>query len=351
MSNDNFKTSRILWIDSVKFFGILAIVLGHTILGGWLKHYVYSFHVPLFFFMMGVTSSLTKFDTKPFFQYVKKQAYSLLVPYYIFAVISTAIIFFVSLFVDFDEAKIFDEPVKLFTQILTGYCRANNPLWFLPCAFVMCTIAYLIVRSVNNIQASKVRIFIFVCIATAFGILMYLNYHYIGIHRIFYKTDSALELLPFFLIGYCFFEYNVSKKIESLNTYIKVPLAIALIILGAILGSINKEAAYLSSIYGNIAVFYLSAILSILGIIILCMTLRPLKLLTYCGARTITILLLHKFPILAFQRVIPFTSAYLENYSVPVGVAVALISIAVCCVIDVLIMRIAPFMIGKRKVK
>ena len=351
MSNSYLVKNRILWIDIVKFVGILAIVIGHTIQGGWLKHYVYSFHVPLFFFMMGVTSALTKIDSKPILQYVKKQAYSLLLPYYIFAALCTAIIFSASHFISFDEATMFDNPSTLITNILTGYCRANNPLWFLPCAFVMCMIAYFIIKFVNKIKVARLRVIIYGCITIIFGIFMYANYHHFEIHRIFYKIDSALELLPFFLIGYCFFEYGVSKKIESLNTFVKLPLAIIFISLGAILGLTNKEAGYLNSTYGNIAVFYLSALLSILGIIILSMLIHPFKILAYCGARTITILVLHKFPILVFQRVIPLTSVYLQEFSIPVGIAVALISIAVCCVADIFIMRIAPFMIGKRKTK
>ena len=190
----------------------------------------------------------------------------------------------------------------------------------------------------------------FICIAVLFGFFMYVNYNYIGIHRIFYKIDSALELLPFFIIGYCFFEFGIAKKLESMSTSVKIPFAITAIAVGAILGLINNQAKYLSSIYGNIAIFYISALLSILGIIVLSMTIHPLKPFTYCGARTITILVLHKFPILLFQRVIPVTSTYLLNNSVLVGLIVSIISMVLCCVADIVRTRVAPFMIGKRKI-
>ena len=49
--NDSAKkiSQRIVWLDIAKALGIVAIVLGHTIQGGLVKKYVYSFHVPMFF--------------------------------------------------------------------------------------------------------------------------------------------------------------------------------------------------------------------------------------------------------------------------------------------------------------
>lgn len=46
---------RIKWVDTAKAIGIAAIVLGHTVGESPLKTYVYSFHIPLFFFLSGAT--------------------------------------------------------------------------------------------------------------------------------------------------------------------------------------------------------------------------------------------------------------------------------------------------------
>lgn len=351
MTNASLIKNRISWIDLAKFFGIFAIVIGHTIQGGWLKHYVYSFHVPLFFFVMGVTSALTNIDSKPFHKYIKKQSYSLLLPYYTFAIISTVVIFVASRFIQFKEVVIFNEPLKLIAKVIIGYCDANKPLWFLPCAFVMCIIAYFIIKYTNKIKSHKARLIVYFSISTILCVLMHINVNHLEINNIIFKTDSAIELLPFFLMGYCFLNYGISEKIKKLNIFVRIIIGIVLISTGAVSGLFNPEAGYLGNYYGNIAIFYLSAFSTILGIIMLCTVVPPIKILTWCGARTLTILLLHKFPILAFQKVIPFTKSYLAEFSIPVGIAVTLITIALCCIADIVITKLVPFLIGKSRSK
>ncbi|EII8191729.1 acyltransferase, partial [Shigella flexneri] len=48
---DNNRKTRHDWVDALKFLGIFAIYLGHLGLGaGKLYPFVFSYHVPLFFF-------------------------------------------------------------------------------------------------------------------------------------------------------------------------------------------------------------------------------------------------------------------------------------------------------------
>jgi fucose 4-O-acetylase-like acetyltransferase len=79
---------RLLWVDVLKFFGILAIVWGHTLSSGAVRQYLYSFHVPLFFFAIGLYFKPSK---TPFGCFCKEKAISLLFPYFAFAVISVLI--------------------------------------------------------------------------------------------------------------------------------------------------------------------------------------------------------------------------------------------------------------------
>ena len=39
---------RIEWIDNLRGFGILMVMLGHALTGGALKGLIYSFHLPVF---------------------------------------------------------------------------------------------------------------------------------------------------------------------------------------------------------------------------------------------------------------------------------------------------------------
>lgn len=53
---------RIKWIDFVKGFLILTVMLGYTLgCPNIIKVYIYSFHMPLFFILSGYTLSIEKY--------------------------------------------------------------------------------------------------------------------------------------------------------------------------------------------------------------------------------------------------------------------------------------------------
>ena len=51
MNSNAISQERISWIDTAKGFGIIAIILGHLGTGS-LGEWFYTFHVPLFFFIL-----------------------------------------------------------------------------------------------------------------------------------------------------------------------------------------------------------------------------------------------------------------------------------------------------------
>ena len=73
---------RIYWIDTLKFFGILAIYLFHLGEAGG-RSYTFGsiYRVPLFFFIAGSLESLSK-DNSPLPQYIFKRFKALMVPYF-----------------------------------------------------------------------------------------------------------------------------------------------------------------------------------------------------------------------------------------------------------------------------
>ena len=70
----------------------------------------------------------------------------------------------------------------------------------------------------------------------------------------------------------------------------------------------------------------------------------------FLGKRTLSILLMHKFPILVFQIMTPVISGWLKNPDSFQGILSALItavlSIIMCCIADKVIHRIVPWMLG-----
>lgn len=75
------QSSRLTALNSLRGFGILLVVLGHTSQSVGLVHWIFSFHMPLFFIISGML-----FHERQFLDSVKKKAVSLLVPYLFFGI-------------------------------------------------------------------------------------------------------------------------------------------------------------------------------------------------------------------------------------------------------------------------
>lgn len=345
------KSDRVYWIDLAKFIGIAAIVYGHTIQEGYTCKYVYSFHVPLFFFLQGIVFSLSNGEKKPFGQYVKGKAYTLLLPYYAFAIISSVVIFLASRFIAVPEADIFSSVKDLLRNITIGDCDANRPLWFLPCSFVLSILSYTVINLTDRFKKTIYKKWALAAVAVLGGAALYVTEEYTSIKFLPWKLDTAIHMLPFFIAGYALYEYGWIKRIERLTNRIKLLAAALLIIVGALLGLYNGDANYLGNYYGNIIIFFASAFASCAGWCLLVMGMPEIRILSYTGKSTLSILLMHKFPVLFFQKVLPITKDLLDRQSVPVAVLVTLTAIALCCIAQSILERLCPFLIGKYRSK
>ncbi len=141
------STGRITWIDSAKGLGIALIVLGHITSvsdPSALYVYIYAFHVPLFFFISGLT---LKAGRHGFAQMLTAKARTLLVPYFVYALLGYA--FYLAGYLAALKLGLQLEQFRYglwppFLGVLYGSLGdghlVNAPVWFIVslfCAFVM----------------------------------------------------------------------------------------------------------------------------------------------------------------------------------------------------------------------
>src|SRR5689334_13215025 len=123
------RDSRMLTIDVARGLGILLVVLGHNVAfresSRELYEAIYLFHMPLFFFLSGVTFRWTSPG-----EALKKRARALLVPYFMMGAIAVLLTAQSG-----DLARMIEE----FRGVLygTGHTIRFVPLWFLPCLFLV----------------------------------------------------------------------------------------------------------------------------------------------------------------------------------------------------------------------
>ncbi len=349
------NSKRVAWIDIMKALMIFAIVLGHSFTGeargdSMLKQYVYSFHVPAFFFVSGF---VYKKKAESFGSFAIKKFKSLMIPYYIFSVISILIFMALgSLASDGLGVAVRSTDVlpnicgMLYASGPSGYMKWNLPLWFIPCLFITLLLFYGISRLVSDTKKGSNAIWI--SVFATFFVLAFLNYYVFNIKKLPFGFETMVYMFPFFMAGYYFKENNLLAKIQG---KLRVVLGIVFIIIGAVLACMADHCVdYAYSIYNNLFLFYIVAFVSIMGYTLLLQSFSS-KLLVYVGRNTLPILLMHKFPIIALQMVLGGIMAKNDILGMCITVVIAVVSCVLSLIAGEIITRIAPFALGTVKPK
>ena len=127
-------------VDVLKGIGIIFVVMGHTssaLIGGTLIFYLYSFHIPLFFWVSGYLTYGSR--TTSFKELLVKRTKSIMLPYLCFAVLLLIFAYIVDPVIQGTAPIIpsFREIIK--TLLIWNGESVNNfnfTLWFLPLLFV-----------------------------------------------------------------------------------------------------------------------------------------------------------------------------------------------------------------------
>lgn len=124
--------NRIDYLDIAKGIGIFLVYIGHCYIGERTQtlsnviYWIYSFHMPFFFFVSGILFSSKK---KEFCYFIWNKSVSLLIPYVLFSIFNWPLL------------KIFvHSPGNV---LLYGW--GQNPLWFIPILYLLEVFHYFII--------------------------------------------------------------------------------------------------------------------------------------------------------------------------------------------------------------
>lgn len=351
----NRSTDRKAWIDIARAVGIFAIVYGHLVQGeSVISQFFGSFRVAIFFSVMGLT-----FRYKDgFVSFVKKRATRILIPYFFFAFISIIIFSMASWFfptiVAGQETGILPNIIgALYANVRAGNMKWNIPLWFLPCSFITSVIIYSAEGIITKLSDNN-RLLHRIVLLGFFLCVTLLSYYY----SFKPKCPFGLEVAVFM----CFFmEFGI--VLNSLCSHISARICgligFCLFLMGFYFSTRNGSVSVVSLNFGeDIFMYYFVALVTIMGIVFLSIWfcslngMRNIKnALCYCGIHTLAILCMHKFPILVFQYIIPYTkdllrmpaSSFTKN---AVGFGISFVVIVLCLVVELPINRVCPSLIG-----
>ena len=306
-------SKRIEYLDIARGIGILLVVLGHNdfeAISLFVHQVIYSFHIPLFFFLSGYFINISI----PFFDFFKKRFNSLLKPFLftIFLIYFTSISF---------EKMGFNTAITRIVKSLygTGHYIDWVQLWFLPELFVVSLYAFLFITLVNRLQNRWVTWGIL--LATLAFSLPFLKTFYpftisvLGKQYELYGLPLGLDLV--FLSGFFFILGNEIRQVTSEKTFDNL-----LLLVGTGMGLVVLNYLFPYEIDFNIRQyesFPINTTEAILGIIFILALSRQIELRTnrlasvfkYLGNISLIILLFH-VPIQAFwgQKVMNVTNNF-----------------------------------------
>lgn len=172
------NNSRIQWIDMAKGYGIVLVLLGHLHVNEMMV-WIYSFHMPLFFFLSGYLFSVKS----SFREFAAGKVRKLLVPYlalYIPAIVSELY---------FHSQLSWSNLAGCIPLVITQQRHAI--VWFLGCIIVLHFLFYPIVRYCRN----PIWGILITLLMGLTGVILWRN----GITNLYWNCDVALVVAPFFM--------------------------------------------------------------------------------------------------------------------------------------------------------
>lgn len=205
------KTYRDPIIDTARGIAIILMVIGHLGTRSAIVQFIYSFHMPLFFVISGMTAG--KGNKQSLSVYLGKRVKRLLVPYILFVLIYAVPGIREYIFAAMGCRQGIEEASSL------------TPLWFLPCIFVADFIFEVILRYLILPNNNKSAILLgggVSIICSLIGIIITSFFTYA--EWIPFSINISLIVIPFIFLGYCL---SISKVYVSMK---KKPMKIELLI-------------------------------------------------------------------------------------------------------------------------
>lgn len=377
METENTGT-RITWVDTARGIGIFLVILAHVpvkdFYGFSIVRWIYIFHMPLFFFLAGLTHKKAELNVT-----AKKSFRQLVIPYIVLYVITCIFWILKSYFVHPEKFQTAVQVLKIIredflgmifvTGLNTRYSVHENPvLWFLICLF-WCKIIHSIFYRKNNEDNIKANICVTAIFLTIAFVIRKLNIP--SFTKILVDDDvskvannfiplsigSITLAYPFFYTGTLlkekFFKNDTEEKKSSIA--IKTFLFFTLTTL---FYCINKDNININhNRYGcDLLLFLLGGFCGILFMKnlshLLCVINKPVG---FFGANSLSVLAFHGITAYIVHKYshslhINLGSIFIDDsFSILTGVIFSFCSLLLCAIPAYLIKRFCPWMIGQRK--
>lgn len=303
-NDEKAQQKRIPWIDICRGIGIIFVLYGHFLESDNQHYLIYAFHMPLFFFLSGLVFKPN--PTKPLIDIVKKNIKQLLIPYFIFAILTYA---FTLASQTAGDVSLGGVAYQLFGMLYgngnNGMLGFNVVLWFLPCLFITKITFAFITR-----KLSQTKPLLFLLLGSSLcGYFLSVLLPWI---KLPFGFESAMTGLVFFGTGYI---WKNNKVLLARSKKYKAPVALTAMIFTMIAATINYNATgspidLRTNHLDNFFLFYLGAFGGIISWMMISQILTKNFLLEYIGRHSMVLFAWHN---ILFVDLKTFIETFIKN--------------------------------------
>jgi acyltransferase len=335
------NTERISWIDHCKALGIVLVVVGHTAgLPALAVNLIYSFHMPLFFFISGYLLKDRHLQMN-LVGYLRRLWRKLLLPYLCFWIISY--LYWLA------TRNLVLNPAKYanvtFWDLLSGLLYGtgdlqhtlyiiNVDLWFFTCLFSTALLFYFVQR----IKPTVIRLAVILLMGAVFPFIPEL----LG-RRLPWNIELAGAAIVFYGLGYL-----LKNKAFPSKTIMGLGMALALPFW--IISTLKNTPVDMNAMqFGSIGLFYPGAIAGIYLVIASSHFMGYSGLTRWLALNTMIIFPLHQLMFSVFTGVGVRLFGFPSDYKISLLASLVFTALAFLCSVPIayILRRYTPFIIGE----
>lgn len=339
----NKSHDRIEWVDNAKALVIFLVVFAHNECQRQFYYIlIYSFHMPLFFFISGyLLKEKYLADEVRFFLW---RAYrTLIIPYVSFWIMS--FIYRISTGVLHNQLhpnnKVYyiDHIYGLIFGTFPKLAQTNGPLWFLTCLFCTMILFYWLSKIQNK--------GLLLALLALLGSIGPMIHNYVG-WRLPWNLELSFVAVVFYSSGYIVSKFVTLE--ETKNTAKRLFTAAIFIILLITIAKINGMVNMARMQFGNLLLYYLGAFSGI-GLTIQISQIIPNNACFKWLSRNTIVIFATNMIIFSIFNGLSLMYLNINPYDASLGIVLVytIASLAICYPISIIINRHCPWMVGYRE--
>lgn len=269
-------------LDILKIIGIILVLIGHSYSPWPIENLIYSFHMPLFFFISGYF-----YTYKGFLATSSNKLKTLLLPYFLISLLLITISIFFSLENHSTE--------DIFIALITGQNEKlfwNSPLWFLPTLFSLVLTYSILYCCFKRTKIVHALAFLLCILVISFPLNR--NYAAMGI-------DTALIAIPFFSAGMI---SRNSAWLSELKLHTNIFLAFIVILLFIFIRFESGQPYFVMARLRieNFPIFYLTGLTCSIGLLLGARAFEQIGAFKLFNTATITRYSSYSFAVYLFHK-------------------------------------------------